>query len=119
MYALRAVAIIIQNETFLISNLPKGVQWSFLVSWHTEAVHGSDRVDHSFALVEERGVAHRGVEVSVVEQVALVALIGLDALTPALNLVHRGKHGLHIVRDCRLGTHSAPTAHDCLRFELF
>ena len=38
-------------------------------------VHGADRVDDSVPLVEESGVAHGRVEVPVIEQVVLVALV--------------------------------------------
>ena len=45
------------------------------------SVHGSNSVDHAGALVEQRGVAQLGVEMAVVEEVVLVALVALDALT--------------------------------------
>lgn len=75
-------------------------------------IHSSDGVDHASALVEQRGIAHLRVEVSVVEQVVLVALVGLDALEPALDGIHRGQHGAHVVLHGRVAAQRRARAND-------
>ena len=52
-----------------------------------------------FHLIEKRGVSVFGVEVAVVEEEVLVALIGLDVLQPALHLEHttHNTHNIHTI----------------------
>ena len=64
--------------------------------------------------MEERGVSEIRVEVSVVEQVVLVALVTLDALQPALNGVHGLQHGAQVVMYREVAAQRAAGAHNRL-----
>lgn len=76
------------------------------------SVHSSDSIHHAGALVEERCISELGVEVTVVEQVILIALVALDALQPALHGVHRLQHGAQIVVYRDVAAQRAARTHD-------
>ena len=88
MYAGRACSVVVEYVALLVPDPPKGVQRTLLVLRNPEPIHSADRVHDSVALVEERGVGRAvgRIEEAVVEEVVLVALVRLDALTPALPL---------------------------------
>lgn len=104
MYTGRTSAIVVQYEALGVSNLPEGIQWPSLVfgnsvnkkfkqqrqctkyiyDWEQpilpESIHGPNGIHHTFSLHEQRGIACRGVKISIVEEVVLVSLVTLDAL---------------------------------------
>ena len=75
MNAGRLGLVVVQYVPFVITNLPEGIQRTFLVLRYPVSVHCPDGVNHPFSLLEEGSIAVLRVEVTVIEQVVLVPAV--------------------------------------------